>query len=278
MAGLALSSWRSRRGRPPATRRRMLVTSILAGTVLTLALMAGLRLVTAPMDVGDNAPQEQLFTYDLAALSEQDGKNLFPRSLFRDQSMKPIDARWNVDTAGPFLFPPTATYQVPLPSKQADQLTDAWRDAVLGDPLGYFEERSALWLRQVALTRRATWIYHPGIDPNQFGFAIKFPDLNRIAKDYVEAWGVNVTLDGGIVHAIWIYLLVCLAASVLLLRRTRPVRLVVFGAAAFAGIAYQSGLYFGAMGTQYRWQLLVVIVALLALPAMVVALLDKPAP
>jgi hypothetical protein len=272
MAGLALPAWRSHRGKPAASRRRALVGAFALGTVLTISLVVLLRVVTAPMDVKDNAPQEQIFAYDLAALSEQDQKNLFPRLLFPDRSMAPIDARWNVDTVAPFVFPPTATFAVPLPEKQADALGDAWRDAIVDDPLGYFEERTTLWLRQIALTRRAVFIYHPAIDANQFGFKIKFTEPNEIAKDYVEAFAVKPTLDGGPFHAVWVYLLVCLAAAIVLIRRSRPWALLVIGAAAFGAIAYQSGVFFGAMGTQYRWQLLVVAVGLLSVPAMVVAL------
>jgi hypothetical protein len=275
MAALVLPAWRSRRGRTAPGPRRRLVAAVIAGTVVTLALMGGLMLVTAPMDVYDNAPQEQLFAYDLAGLSEQDRENLFPRSLFSDQSMAPIDARWNVDTVAPFVFPPTATFQVPLPPEQSDDLSQAWRDALLDDPLGYLEMRGALWLRQVALTRRATFIYHPAIDPNPYGFKVRFRGLNSAAKDYVEAFAVKPSLDGGVVHAVWIYLLICLVATLVLLRRSRSWALLVLGAAAFASIAYQSGLFFGAMGTQYRWQLLVVVTGLLTVPAMVVTLRSR---
>ena len=186
--------------------------------------------------------------------------------MIADQSMAPIDARWSIDTVGPFFSPPNPAFNVPLPARPAGDLEEAWREAIVDDPLGYVEERTALWLRQVALTRRATWIYHPHIDPNDVGLTIRFPGLNSAAKDYVEAFAVKSTLDGGAIHAVWIYLLVCLGATVVLVRRSRSWPLLVLGAAAFAAIAYQSGLYLGAMGTQYRWQLLVVVAALLALP------------
>ena len=275
MAALVLPAWRARRGSPPATRRRSIVGAVALGTVLTLALIGLQFAVVAPMDVIDNAPEQQLFAYDIAGLSEQDRENLFPPSIVADQSMAPIDARWNVDTVAPFVFPPINVMQVPLDARRAEDLREAWSDAVTGDPLGYLEMRATLWFREISVTRRSTFIYHPAIDPNEFGFKIRFDDLNTAAKDYVEAFAVKPTLDGGVVHAVWIYLLICLVATFALIRRTRSWALLVIGAAAFGSIAYQSGLFFGAMGTQYRWQLSVVVCGLLALVALVVLLRDR---
>lgn len=247
--------------------------AVLAGSALTVALVAAVFLATAPLDVADNAPQEQLYAYDLAALSIQDGENLFPRSIVDDQSMAPVQERWNVDTVGPFVFAPTQLLQVPLPDDQSADLSSAWRDAITGDPVGYLEQRTTLFLRQLSITRDSVFIYHPQIDANPFGFQIRFPDANAVATDYVEAFAETPSLDGGLIHAIWIYLLICFAATVVLLRRNRSWALLTLGAAAFGGgIAYQSGLFFGAMATQYRWEWPVTVCALLALPALVVAL------
>jgi hypothetical protein len=272
VAALVLPAWRSRRARPPATRRRAVAGAAVLGSVLTLALIGLQFAILAPMEVGDNAPQQQLFAYDLAGLSEQDRENLFPPSIVADQTMAPIDARWNVDSVVPFVFPPTGLMTVPLDPERAADIEQAWREAIVDDPLGYAELRTELWLRQISVTRRSTFIYHPAIDPNSFGFKIRFDGLNSAAKDYVEAWAVKPTLDGGVIHAVWIYLLICVVATFALIRRSRSWAVLVLGAAAFGSIAYQSGLFFGAMGTQYRWQLSVVVCGLLALVAGVVVL------
>jgi len=82
------------------------------------------------------------------------------------------------------------------------------------------------------------------------------------ARDYVEAFAAPV-LDGGIVHRVWIYLLLALAAAVVLLRRRAPVVLRCVGALGLAALTYQIGLFFLAMGVQYRLENPSVVIGLL---------------
>jgi len=81
-----------------------------------------------------------------------------------------------------------------------------------------------------------------------------------------EAVRFSVTdpvLDGGIVHRVWIYLLLALAAAVVLLRRRAPVVLRCVGALGLAALTYQIGLFFLAMGVQYRLENPSVVIGLL---------------
>jgi hypothetical protein len=264
LAALVLPVWRDR------TRIWRIGAAVVAGCALCLALMASQFGVNAALGVRDVDPQQQLYIYDLAAISERERENLFPPQVLRDRSMRTIDERWNIDTAGTYIFGADAPIPVPLSARDHRLVTESWRDAVLEHPLDYLGERTELWLRQIALTRSAAWIYHPVIDVNGFGFVVRFPELNQAAKDYVETFATNENLDGGPLYAVWIWLLACILASVILLRRGRPWGFLVAGAFALSGLTYQSGLYFGAMATQFRWQLPVLVAALAALPFVVV--------
>ncbi|HET8672389.1 MAG TPA: hypothetical protein VFL87_02040, partial [Thermoleophilaceae bacterium] len=100
---------------------------------------------------------------------------------------------------------------------------------------------------------RPIWIFHPDIDPNSFGYRTKFPKLDDAADDYVTAFAYP-NLDGKYLFRAWPYLLVAIAGAVLLLKRRRGAALMVVGGAALAALLIQVGYFFGAMGTQYRFE------------------------
>lgn len=252
------------------TRGWRIAAAVVAGCALTAALMASQFAVNAALGVRDVDPQQQLYVYDLAAISERERENLFPREVLRDRSLRTIDERWNVDSAGPYIFGAGAPIPVPLSSRSYSALSDAWREALMEHPLTYLRVRTRLWLRQIALTRSAVWIYHPGIDPNDDGLVVRFPELNQAASDYVEAFASNPNLDGGPLYTVWVYLLACAVAAAVLLRRGRPWGFLVAGVLALTALTYQAGLYFGAMFTQFRWEFPVMVACLAVLPFLVV--------
>ena len=260
LMALVLPAWPQRR------RVWRLGVAVVTGAALTLALMASQFAVNAALGVRDVDPQQQLYIYDLAAISKRERENLFPREVLRDRSLRTIDERWNVDSAGSYIFGAGAPIPVPLPARSYAAVSDAWRDAVTEHPLTYLTARTELWLRQIALTRSAVWIYHPGIDPNEYGLGVRFPALNEAATDYVEAFAATPNLDGGPLYAVWVYLLACLVATAILLRRGRPWGFVVAGALALTALTYQAGLYLGAMFTQFRWEFPAMVAGLAVLP------------
>jgi hypothetical protein len=136
-------------------------------------------------------------------------------------------------------------------------------------PLDYLDERLDLFVRNLAINRTAVWVYHPGIDPNSFGYKIRFAGLNAEARHYVESFADD-GLNGGVLYTVWVYLLVAAIGGILLLRRTATPALIAAGALGVAAVTYQSGLFLGAMGTQYRFEFPVVVIALLV-TAIVVA-------
>jgi hypothetical protein len=243
--------------------------AVVAGCALTLTLMASQFALNAVLGVRDVDPQQQLYIYDLAAISKRERQNLFPPEVLHDRSLRTIDERWNVDSAGTYIFGPDAPIPVPLTARTYAALSDAWRDAVTEHPLTYLSERTELWLRQIALTRSAVWIYHPVIDPNGYGLVVRFPEFNEVARDYVEAFA-NSNLDGGPLYSVWAYLLACAVAAMILLRRGRPWGFLVAGVFALTALTYQSGLYLGAMFTQFRWEFPVMVSCLAVLPFLAV--------
>lgn len=252
----------------PAPLRRGTATrvayDVTAGIVLTLALMGTQRAMGAAVHVRNVHPEQYTYMYDLGGLSEAQHRNLFPADVLPERGMTPIDRYWYVDTVTTLLYLDGSPIHAPLPDSVASDLSHAWRQEVLRHPIAYLSVRSRLWLRQVSITRRAAWIYHPKIDPNSWGLRIRFSSLNNAAKGYVEAFASDSKLDGGIVHTVLIYLVIAFAGVVAFMRRSRPKPLIIAGALCLSALTYQLGLFFGATGLQYRFEFPAVVIGLLA--------------
>jgi hypothetical protein len=259
---MGVGVWMAARSSRPG-RIRGAVVALVAGFAITVGLMGTQVAAQAAIGVRDVNPEQYLFLYDVLAVSHEEDENLFPPDVMPQRGTQVIDTYWNVDAVNPLIFSPDPPVKTPLSESQVESITDEWRDLVTGHPLDYLDERIDLWLRQLAITRKANFIYHPVIDGNPFGFHVRFPELNQEAKEYVEWFAVVPSLDGGIVHAVWIYMLLCLAAAVVFLRRGRPAALVCIGALGLSSLTFQVGLFLGAMGTQYRFQISVVVAGLL---------------
>lgn len=241
--------------------RRRIPAAVTGGLLATVALMVTLVPVNAAIGVRDVNPEQYLYIYDVAALSHQDQENLFPREVMPQGGIEPINTFWNVDSVNPYLFsaaPPIAT---PLADDAVVKLRTAWLDSIGNDPLGYVRARTDLMLRQLAIGRRATFIYHPGVDQNGQGFVVTHPEANRQARDYVEGFADDA-LDGGVLYPLWLYLAAAIVSGLYLLRTRRP-GLVVVGALGLAGLTAQAGLFLAAMGTQYRFEFAMVAIAII---------------
>ncbi len=269
LVALLLPAW--------ASRRRLVAVAVAGGLALTLGLMGMQVVAQNALGVQDVNPEQYLYMYDLGALSHDEHRNLFPRSvLFGDIS--DIEARWNKDSMAALVYPSDAPiHPWPLPEPRERALASTWRSQIGKDPLAYLNERARLWLRQVSVTRDPVWIYHPVIDPNNREFAVRFSGPNRAAKRYVEAFAINENLDGGPLFWVWPYLLACAALAVVLLRR-RSAPVLVLGALALAAVTYQSGLFVGAMGTVFRFEFPIVVIAVVTAVAACGLLVRRGAP
>jgi hypothetical protein len=250
------------------TPRRSILAAIVAGAALTAALLGTQWAAARAIGVRDVSPEQYLFIYDIAALSDREGENLFPPDVLPDQSMTVIDEHWSVDNMLPFVLgpPPGPPLITPLLPEDVDSLRDGWLDAVRDDPGGYLLARGALLGRQVSVTGPSRNVYYPGIDRgvlNPREYSISFPDTYVVAADYLNLFS-DQEQDGGALYTVWAYLLLAGAAALVLMRRGRPLALVAIGVLALTAITLQAGLFFGATGAGYRLEFPAVIAAMLA--------------
>lgn len=247
-------------------RRR--ITVVTAGGALTVVLLGIQFTAITAINPATANPEQQLHIFDLAAISAREKENLLPGSVYPYRDWRPVAQAYSPDTAGTIIF--TNPPLIPaVNSKEAvEDLRVNWLSAIRRHPLSYLDARVEVFLRQVSLTRPAVFVYHPVIDPNTEGQEIEFTELNDVATDYVEAFTINANLDGGVVHRVWLYLLLALAGMVILLRSASVPRRIL-GALAVSSVLYQVGLFFGAMGVQYRWQFGTVVIGLVVLAVLV---------
>jgi hypothetical protein len=248
---LLAGAWLVSRSPSLAQRQQALaIRSIALGVIGTLVMMGSqLLLQRVALTVHNAHGMAQLYIYDLASLSRQDGRNYFPTSVLADRSMRPINTT-STDYMTPLLFGPQAPIAYPIGAKVEAALKTVWTDRVPADPLGYMRERSALMLDEIGVTNDSIWAYHPVIDPNNFGYHTTFPWANDIATDYEKAF-TSTANNGDALFAPWPYLLACVAAAAML---SRSWRRLVLGGLALSALTYQVGLFFGLMGVNYRYE------------------------
>jgi hypothetical protein len=245
------------------SRRWMLIGGYAVCGVLASVLVAGALAIGRPaFGIQTQHPEQWLYIYDLAELSQREDRVLFSRSVFPAHDLAVLEQRSARDNVVPLVVPPDPPIVTPLPEAGFDRLSRDWREAVLDDPLEYLDVRWDLFMRQIAVTQRPTQIYHPVIDGSTLGYQIRFPDANNAAKDYVEAFADD-RLNGNLLHATWLYLLIALGAAVILLR-SGPPALKIVGLMAVAALLYQVGLFLGATGVGLRLEDPARIMALLA--------------
>lgn len=264
-----LSSHRLR-GRRWAARLALTVVAAVGSLVLVLALQFG-----ATRAVGAKAvhPEQYVYLYDLAGLSVRDGVSHFPDEVFPSGDVEVLAANSSAYSIIPLAFGEPPPIAMPRPAEEIAAMREAWIDEVTGDPLDYLSWRWEAFEQQIGFTAPGTFVYHPGIDPNPFGYAIEFTWANEIAKDYQELFA-DERLDGYTYQRAWVYLLLALVAAVLLLRGpAAPIR--VAGAAALAAWTYQAGLFFGTMGTQWRFEFPVAAISLVAAAVAAKSVVDR---
>ena len=176
----------------------------------------------------------------------------------------------------PLIFGPDAGIPVPRPPDQVSELGEAWREAVVDHPRTYLGVRWDAWMHQLSIGAPPVFVFHPGIDSNELGYEIAIPALNEVATDYLRLFVSNEFLDGGVVFTVWVYLLLCGVAAVILLPRPGAPRIV--GLLALSAWTYQAGLFFGTMATQYRFEYPVVVIGLLSTAVAVRVLVAERSP
>lgn len=228
-------------------------------------LMASQYLANAAIGTRDVDPEQTLFVHDLAHMSVRDDENLVPREVLQDRSMRTLNERYDPDFFMYALgYVSDAPVSFPLSPTADRSLRRAWREAILDRPFAYLDTRVDVWLRQLTIGRPAVWAYHPIIDPNPYGYRIRFPQMNVAAKDYIEGFTDDANNGRRLFHTVWLYILLGVGAGLVLLRRGRSLSLFAVAALGLATLTHQVGLFFGAMVTAYRWENPVVVMAALA--------------
>ena len=252
-----------------SARRHRRLTIVLGTTFLsvvaTIAMMGTQLVVNRALSVQNTHSSAQLFLYDLASLSRRSGHDYIPATVFPSRSVKTIDATSNVVSANAMLFGPNAPVAYPFTARIASDLEHAWLHRIVADPLAYLGERLETFGWFSGLSQDSIWIYHPTIDPNSFGYHTTFGWANRIANDYERSF-TDAANNGGALFAAWLYLLACCVIGVSLLRtRSWPRALVL--TLAVSPLTYQVGLFFGLMGSNYRYEFPCIVLSELALAA-----------
>lgn len=239
-----------------------------AAVVLVLGVQVGATKATGAESVH---PEQYLYLYDLAGLSVRDGENDFPPDVYAGK-VSTLAQTSSVDSIIPLAFGDPPPIGMPRPADQVDEMRDAWLDQITDDPGQYLEWRWDAFMKQVGITGPGVWIYHPFVDPNEFGYSIAFPALNDIATGYQENFG-NAALEGHTWQLAWVYLLFSLAAAIVLFVAGGAALIV--GALALSTWTYQVGLFFGTMGTQWRFEFPVALISLICVAVAVKVVWDR---
>jgi hypothetical protein len=244
-----------RRGKLLPDRRRVVRGGMyfVAGLALTVAMVLSQTALSLAIGVKSGHPEQYTMIYDLSALSVKQHKDLFPASVVPPAKLTSLEQHFNVDDVVGETYVPNAPVPVPLTNARYKAVRKNWISQVTGHPFGYLKMRAKLFFRQIGVTRRPIWIFHPVIDPNTFGYRTKFPALDDAADDYVTAFA-HPNLDGTVIHRAWIYLIFAVIGVFVLLRRKREAALMAVGGLALAALLIQVGYFFGAMGTQFRFE------------------------
>ena len=132
--------------------------------VLTVAVYA----VTYGLTGGRSVyPFQQVYLYDLSALSIERGQPLFPEYIRNDEnfSLERVAARYNERSAADLIYPdvPNAgdrpVLKLTEDAGQVAELKQAWISAVKDDPAGYLKHRGRVFAQLTGLGRAVTAPY-----------------------------------------------------------------------------------------------------------------------
>jgi hypothetical protein len=261
--------WYSRRV-PERRRLRAMVVPTAAAAGASVVAVAFVLVVPRLAGARDVQPEALLYTYDLVGMSLRTDDLLIGPEAFPSQALDTLRQR----------FSPQAVETVLLPSDQAlvyvydshpeaiRELGSAWRDEVVAHPGDYIAVRWTLFSRIIGVSHTPTFVMHPGVDTNPWGFALANPDANDALRDFVRIFspGDEYFTRGSDLFRPVIYLVVAAAAAMFLLRRRRraaPGGLEV-GLLAVGAIVFEATYLFLATGESFRYSYPTIVMAVLA--------------
>ncbi len=147
-------------------RRR--TAALLIGAGYFVVLSTGVFVIYAGLTGGrTDHPEQQIYLYDLAAVSVERGGDVFPNYIRGnpDFSESAVRARYNERSVSDLLFPniPNPGDRPPLEwtrdGRKVDELRNAWRRAISEDPDLYVRHRSLVFAQLIGLRRSITAPY-----------------------------------------------------------------------------------------------------------------------
>lgn len=267
------------RGRAGAFGRRPLLAASGCGLAAAAAIAAATMLADHTFRDRALHPEVLTYLYDLGYLTLETDQQLIPHLPYTSvatQTVAEMRRRWQPHNALIMRFhnpalavqgrsPKDRHTKLVLAEAEVEQISNAWREAVMAHPVDYLRGRWGLWRLQAGIGHVPGYARAVESTPGTYGYEPPaFPALSRAASDYAERWGTGRGTDttGGAIHRAWIYLLVCAAGLLLALPRfPRAVRLTAALPAAALGL--QLGLFFLAPAAEWRFQLLAVYAAMI---------------
>lgn len=248
------------------------VVSGAVGVAATAVLLAGtLGLTSAARDRAAH-PQIYTYLYDLGYLTQHGDRRVIPplpREAQPVQTVAEVRDRWRPTTSIYTRWFPERGEEMGLrlfyTNAEAERLAAAWGSAIRADPLGYLRGRFGLWRRQIGIGHTPDYAMILATPANPVGYREPaFSALSDAAADYASHWGSGPGVEsrgGGPLHHVWIYLLACMAGSLLALPRF-PAAVRMAATLPLAGLGLQVGLFFLAPSVQFRYELLTVYAGL----------------
>ncbi|CAN5400008.1 hypothetical protein BH10ACI1_BH10ACI1_21640 [soil metagenome] len=140
-------------------------TAILVGIVYFIALSGSVLLVNDQItDDKTVYPAQQIYLYDLAAISKDRDEALFPDYILKGEnfSLALVKARYNERSVSDLIFPnvPNTGDLPPLKitsdAAEVVLLREKWLAVVVENPLGYFKHRGRVFAQLTGLSRSVT--------------------------------------------------------------------------------------------------------------------------
>ena len=257
--------WLGRFNRTDSPRHQPLIGRAVrlgVAAALLLGLLGAQTLVRSVGGVQETHPEQQLFLFDLAALSVRENQLFLDPEFFPAQDLEVLRKAFNPYNSSTIVFSvngnPPLTPSVPL--DRLSELRGDWLNAIRSHPASYLASRSKMELTQLAWDNKTAWIYHPQIDPNPWGYHFINPELQESMDEYLRASAANDYLQGGWIYEVWIYLLITLLGIGYLASGRHQHKLL--GLFCFGSIAYHATIFFAIMGVEYRFAFPTVVLSL----------------
>lgn len=236
--------------------------ALLAVAALSLAYFQGIAALNTHAEKSNGLGT--LLVWDLAEISLARGEDVIPPYIPRVGTGPLLQdlARVRVpDTNYPYW---AVVWPFPPQQFQSRLLPD-WFKVVAANPGAYLKHRGHLFLTMLGIgVPKIYYPYHPGIDPNEFGFRFNHISEQR-AGSYFRGFD---RLAATVFYKPWVYLLACVATLALAWQRLRGMRggrdeNLLAATIALSGIANMASLFFLATAADYRYVIWTVFAGLL---------------